>query len=285
MAEAGYLWPLLAVAAFLVMLGLQKGWQASLGALFRSLADAIDRIPTLHVFKLHVGFGAIAAAIRDADASVYNWIGQAVRATESVPASFIRYMADVFSKPAQQVALMAADLLHTLTLLRTVVVPRMIAAHVAWIPRHLIALAHRLDALALRAPVHIVHAVTRVVPHITRVTIAKAVAVPWPRIGRVERDAAQLGKRIDRLAHRVAPAALAASIGLVLARTVGGWIKCSRVKKVGRGVCGMDDGLLESLLADTALIVGTVSLVEFARGMQDVTAAVAPEIRAFWRAT
>src|SRR5437764_441195 len=47
----------------------------------------------------------------------------------------------------------------------------------------------------------------------------------------------------------------------------------------------VNPGLLESLLADTLLIAGTVSLVEFARGMQDVTEEVTPLSRTFWRAT
>jgi hypothetical protein len=42
--------------------------------------------------------------------------------------------------------------------------------------------------------------------------------------------------------------------------------------------------LLDSLLADTTLILGTVSLVEFAQGMRGVTAEAVPLIRRFWRA-
>src|SRR5437764_1465863 len=59
----------------------------------------------------------------------------------------------------------------------------------------------------------------------------------------------------------------------------------TNVYKVGKRACGMNPDLLESLLADTLLIAGTVSLVEFARGMQDVTEEVTPLIRTFWRAT
>jgi len=55
-----------------------------------------------------------------------------------------------------------------------------------------------------------------------------------------------------------------------LGRIGAGWVRCSNVRRLGRTVCGMDHDLLESLLADTLAIVGTVSLVEFIRDAQAV---------------
>lgn len=276
--------PLLVLLAFAVTLGLQKGWAASFQQLFYWLAEQIDKLPSVTVLRHTIGFGGVAHAIRAASDSVYNWLGQAVQHTSAPWVAFTHYMADVLTKPAQQVALAVADVLHTLTVLRTQIIPRMIAAKVAWIPAHLARLSAEVASLAARAPVHIVKQIEHTTANTTKVIVNKAVALPWPRIGHLEREAGTLGKRIDRLAKRVAPAALAAAVVATIARTSWRWVRCAKVRKVGRATCGMDDGLLDSLLADTLVIVGTVSLIDFARGMQDATDEVAGAVRAFWRA-
>lgn len=282
MAAAAYLWPLLALLAFAVTLGLQKGWAASFAQLFYWLAAQIDKLPSVTVVGHTLGFGGIAHAIRAASDSVYNWLGQAVQHTGAPFVTFVRYMATVFEAPAQQVALMAADLLHTLTLLRHQVIPRMIAAKVAWIPRHLAHLAAQVAALTARAPVHIVKQIEHTLAPVTKITIHKAIAIPLPRIGRLERAAELEAKRVNKLAKRIAPAALAALIAAQIAKLGAGWIRCSKMKKYGRNVCGMDQSLLDSLLADTLLIVGTISLVEFAEGLQDGMNGLVPQVRKFW---
>lgn len=283
MAVAAYLWPLLALLAFAVTLGMQKGWAASFGQLFYWLAAQIDKLPSITVVGRTLGFGGVAHAIRAASDSVYHWLGQAVQHTSGPWVAFTHYMADVLAKPAQQVALATADVLHTLTILRTQVIPRMIAAKVAWIPAHLARLSSQVASLAARAPVHIVKEINDVAIPKVKVVVMQAAALPFPRIGRVEREAGALGKRIDKLARRVAPAALAAAIVATVARTSWRWVRCGKVRKVGRQVCGMDDSMLDSLLADTVLIAGTISLVEFARGLQGGMDAVTPQVRKFWR--
>ena len=46
----------------------------------------------------------------------------------------------------------------------------------------------------------------------------------------------------------------------------------------------MDRSLLDALIADTLLVVGTLSLVEFAKEMETVTEEVGPLVAKFWRA-
>jgi hypothetical protein len=89
--------------------------------------------------------------------------------------------------------------------------------------------------------------------------------------------------QIGRLGKLATVAGLVGLVAGSLAKLGNGWLRCPRVNDAGKKVCGMDAGLLESLLADTLLIAGTVSLVEFAKGMQGITADVAGPIRAFWR--
>lgn len=120
-------------------------------------------------------------------------------------------------------------------------------------------------------------------------TIAKPHAVAWPgipgRVGRIERE-------IDRLKGRAGKIGKYASLGaflLLLAKALEkmglNWIRCGNVKRFGRRVCGMDASALDTLLNGTLLIVGTVGLVEFAKGMQSVMDEIEPPVRKFWRAT
>lgn len=79
---------------------------------------------------------------------------------------------------------------------------------------------------------------------------------------------------------------IAGLIGLtagVLGKLGLGWLRCARVGRVGRAVCGMNDGLLESLLADALLVVGAISIVEFAKELQTVEDEVVRALRGFVR--
>ena len=151
-----------------------------------------------------------------------------------------------------------------------------------------------------------VHALTQTVT-VTRTIRRTVVADAFPRIRSVERDLgrvihrdlprvkareAELGREITNLwkwtrSHALVAGsvAFAGAVALALSRLGLGWVRCSKVGRVGRNVCGMDDGLLESLLADSLLILGTLSLVTFAEEMQDVTGAIVAPIQTFWRAS
>lgn len=277
--------PFIAIMVALAAWQIAQSWDYTFGPLLKSLADKIDsfhvRIP--HVFTLRFGF--LAAAVRSVEATARHEISGAIRYVSRPLVIALQAFGAVVLYPARELAALAVDVAHTLGQLRRVIVPAMIAAAFGPLAAALYTLRKQVAALALRAPVHIItHTVEVAKPAVVRV-VRQAIAVPLPRVGRLEREAGALGHRIGQLARRVTPAALAAATIATLARVGLGWVRCSRVKDAGKAVCGMDSGLLESLLADTALIVGTVSLVEFARGMQDVTAEVVQPIRAFWRAT
>lgn len=49
-----------------------------------------------------------------------------------------------------------------------------------------------------------------------------------------------------------------------------GWIRCSKVKRLGRRACGMDESLITDLIEDSLIIVGGFSLLEFAEVMGDL---------------
>lgn len=120
-------------------------------------------------------------------------------------------------------------------------------------------------------------------------TVAKPEPIPWPgipgRIGDLERLGGWLKGELTRTRKLIGLGALAILVAKVLEKMGGNFIRCSNTKHLGRRVCGMDRSALDTLLAGTVLIVGTVSLVEFAKGMESVMDEIVPPVRKFWRVT
>ena len=106
----------------------------------------------------------------------------------------------------------------------------------------------------------------------------------WKRTRALEREIGRLGHRIRGARTVIGASVFVGLLVAALAKMGLGWIRCSRVKSTGKRLCGMDAGLLDSLLTDTLLIAGTLSLVEFAREMVGVTDTAVRPITTFWRA-
>jgi hypothetical protein len=94
----------------------------------------------------------------------------------------------------------------------------------------------------------------------------------------------RLWKRVRGETRTIGISAGVALVTAALSRLGLGRLGCLNRKNALKTVCGMNPNLLESLLADTLLILGTLSLVEFATEMVDVTAAAVTPIQTFWRA-
>lgn len=117
------------------------------------------------------------------------------------------------------------------------------------------------------------------------------IAVPIPRtIPRVGSRDLVARREIDRLRkwverhQRVIVAG--AGVGLVvraLAKLKLGWLRCTNVRSAGRAACAMDARRLASLLDDSLMIVGTVSLVELARELGSATELVTDAVHSFVR--
>jgi hypothetical protein len=115
-------------------------------------------------------------------------------------------------------------------------------------------------------------------PHIT--TIPQTI----PKVGRIEKDLSNLWDRVKSLGKRGAVAVGVGALIAALAHVGLRWARCSKVGRTGEAICGMNEDLLLSLLADTLLIVGTIDLVAFAKGMQLVTRETVGPIAGFWNA-
>ncbi len=274
---------LLAVLAAMFVLSLSATWDVTFGPMLRGIAAAIANAPITSAGRRLLHLESLAAAIVAFEQKLRRAIGEAVGFMGAPLAAAMYAVGRAFVYPAAQVAELADDIATTLWALRGKVVPAMIAAKVGWIPKHLAALAAEVAHLAGRTPIHVAKDVTNYAKGAFTTIVNKAVALPWPRLGKVEREAGALGKRVDQLARRTAPAAFAAAAVAAIARLGFSWVRCSKVGRVGKKVCGMDESLLESLIADTLLVVGAISIVEFAKALQAVEGEAVSGLKGFVR--
>ncbi len=141
----------------------------------------------------------------------------------------------------------------------------------AFVRARLSTLTHRLDALAARVA-HVAASIPHAIPQVI------------PRLGRLERTAIDYTKLHKWLSRALLGTLGATAVATALRALKLGFLRCSNFRKAGKRTCGMDTSLLDALLADTLLVVGTLSLVEFAKEMETVTGEVAPLLQRFWRA-
>lgn len=277
--------PLVSMLVAMFLLLLVFTWQSGMHRIFEALARWADVTIATHIPRVgDIHLGALSRAIRHADVWVERQLSGLLTVAIWPVVALLTLARNVVLDPARELAYISRDAAQAIAGLRRYVIPAMIAAKVAWIPRHLVALEAAVQGLLTRAPVHIVHKVVEIATKATTTVVNKAVAVPWPRIRGAERDISGLWKKVKALAHRVPVALTAAALTAIVARTSFRWVRCAKVGRVGRGVCGMNESMLESLLADTVLVVGTISLVEFCHGLQAGMDEVTPQIRHFWRA-
>jgi hypothetical protein len=100
------------------------------------------------------------------------------------------------------------------------------------------------------------HALTAVLPHTLPIPFGRTIAAIRARLRRLERGLTKAG----------ALALVVAAIGEAALRL----LRCKKVLRTGSRVCGMDSGLLDSLLLDSLAIVGAISVVEFAKGLRSI---------------
>lgn len=77
--------------------------------------------------------------------------------------------------------------------------------------------------------------------------------------------------------------ALTAAVSVALGRLGLGWTRCAKVGRLGQAACGLEDTILEALLADALLIAGSISVVELARECQRFSGAAEGGLRFFVR--
>jgi hypothetical protein len=126
-----------------------------------------------------------------------------------------------------------------------------------------------------------------VLPRMAHFAHAIDVAIP--------RELGRIGHRVRDLEHdlthpgtrwlrRIATAMFVTTLAGLMFKAIlhrWPWLRCAKVKRVGGRMCGMDDGLITSLLFDASVISGTISIVAFARELQELEGEAVHLIRDF----
>ena len=111
------------------------------------------------------------------------------------------------------------------------------------------------------------------------------IALPLPHspVGDLKDLLNRLRRRVARIERGALPYIASGVFVATLARFGLGWLRCSNVKTMGRGVCRMDEGALYDLLASTTVITSSISIGALARelseGMDVATSAVRTFVR------
>lgn len=306
----------LALCLFLILL--RFGWSMSFSLILQTFAKLFDiGIPYPSVSRHGVGlsfvhpFHFVAETFRRLDNYVFALLGEGIYESQHAFNLMLTWNAYVLTKTGEAVANVAYNTLAALHLVRRDVSPaairRATAPAIAHATATLPAVKVKVDTRvpALQAEVAglktKVDTLSRALTVPSKVIVEKvetpaatttpAVAIPAPvalpgvipKIEDLERAKKWTLDQLGKLSKLGTVAGLVGVGAAVLGRLGLGWVKCSRVSRVGKQVCGMDTSLLDSLLADTLLIVGTLSLVEFAHEMQAVIGEADSLTRRFFR--
>lgn len=279
---------LLALLAWAIQRGLLAVWVHTFGRMLQALANLLKYDRGI----IHLDFGG---PIRALDDTVRNALVNGAKKAEHLAGYFFHGCAVIARWMAREIEQTANDVADWAEWFQHAHLPKWVKALVyATFPPALIA---RLVQAAIHANLpHVGRAVTTKVEHVVTHTVTRivrassgAVAIPgWvirlpSRVGDVEHDLSGLKRRVKSLEKYAGATAAVALFTAALAKLGLKWIRCRNTKKAGKRLCGLDGGLLDALLLGTTLIVGTISLRDFAREVEGVTEEVSGLIHGFIR--
>lgn len=252
--------------------------------LFTAVAGAID----VSILGRHP-LRSVANIFRSADNAVMHYIGVGIDRTGHIAVELVVWVAYTLTMIGVAIAALTYEMLlyakraaikSSPAQVQKAVAP-LITAKTAPVARTKVIADSRVPAL--EREIAAVNARVDALQHAA--TLPAPVTVPrtLPRVGELEQGLEWAKGKIGRLSKYATVAGLVGLTAAVLGRLGLGWTRCSNVRRVGKNVCGMDAGLLESLLAGTALVTGTVSIVEFAKALQAIEGEVVAGVRGFVR--
>jgi hypothetical protein len=277
--------PLGTLLAFMIARGLISIADALVRALFSTAQGVVGWIPW--VGKV------VAAPIHTIEQKVIALLTEAAGAADAKIGAALHSLDRLVRRIADQIA---ADAIFDWQLVKWLeahsnpaYIVRQIRGHVLT-ERQVRAMLRAAAAIAVR-PVTLrlgrldtwTHAQIRALRHSITVTIPNDIAGLRARTRAAEDAAQNAWAKVRELDARWAAAAFAGAVAVALSRLNLGWVRCSKVGRLGRFGCGMDDSLLEAILADALLIVGTLSLVELAEELQPLVGESARLVQGFWR--
>jgi hypothetical protein len=280
----------LALFSFIAAAALRAAWRGTFHNIFQLLAQLLD----VGILGRHP-FGFLGDALNRADTSVYNWLGHLKDASGHAFITLVLWIAMQITMVVVALAALSYELLRyahiighrtSVTVVKKTVnvVTRPIAhdatkgrvAHDSRVP----ALEREIESLRARvgemdAAIAKVQAVAIPVPlplprpRAAPVPVPVPIPVPQtiPKVGDIQKGLDWVRGKVNRLGKLGTIAGLIGLVAGSLARLGISWARCSNVKRYGRSICGMDSRILNALLGASTLIVGTISLVQFAEFM------------------
>lgn len=258
---------LLAALMFVVFVGLHGAWTYTFGWLF-------DKIGGVSILGAHpLGF------VKDASDSLSNALLTGATKSEHLMGYLFHWAGVIQGWMARELVGLAADVYSWATWLQRSHLPKWVKALIysllppLILPALIKALRHVKYGHIITRLRTIEHTITHTVTRVVTKVVGAGVALPgWVirlphRVRDLERDRASIWKRLRGLEKYAGAAGAVALFTAALARLGLKWIRCRNVTRVGKRVCSMDNDLLTSLLGDAVLVLGTVSVVEFARDM------------------
>lgn len=298
--EAPSLAALGVIAVCSVCIALLYAYNVTLGAVLEVIAKNIDVKISGPGFSIRP-FAFITSGINALNSVVRNALGTAIQANSWAWRKFVNWQAYLWHETTRVIGDLADQTHLTLTwlvhhhlgdVIATYLNP--LAAVVTLLRKQVPALAHDVAHLGHVTTRVIVHEIPKVTEHVTKQTqvivkrvayaVPSAVANPWPRLRHVERDVKGLEDRVNGLGRKLALPVMVGLVAASLEKLGLNAARCSRTQRWDKHLCGMDQSILDSLIADTLLILGTLSLVDAAKDLQGVVEPLSESVRHFWRA-
>jgi hypothetical protein len=261
---------LLALLAWAVMRGLLAAWIYTFGAMLQRLASIL----TFRKFGLTVDLGG---PIRALDTTIRNVILKGATKAEHLAGYFFHGCAILARWTAGEIEGLASDTLAWAQWLQHAHLPKLIKglAH-ATIP---LALIHRIVNAAVHA--NLPHATTTIIYKTipaAKAAVAKAahattgaVALPGfaarlpSRVGELEHELLTTNARLRKIGWVGVFASAAGLVAVALKRLGLNCLLGRNGKKLGKELCHVDPDFFASLFLDGLLLVGSISVVEFAK--------------------
>lgn len=299
---------LLAIAC-VFLLALNKVWKFTLGALLNTMADMVNSLPHVTILGRRVPpWDALANGLTELDNYVLQAIGVGIQQTEKGLHALIGAMTWLLQETADQVAGLAEDTARAFDYTKRILIPSLLGAALAPIVAELAHVGGKLKNAVLH-PVQAVHTTVRVIapglhalegkvsalearvaaigaaaptviPQIVGgITLPKPSAIP----GDITHGLDSLWKRVRHFGRTLTPTGIAALVAGATGLLGLSWGRCAKANKLGKTACGLNDDLLEGLLASTLVVASSISIVELAKACQAFTPTVEDGLRFFVR--
>jgi hypothetical protein len=286
---------LLALCAWITLVGLSKAYDYTLGAMLRMLATALDFKVWRFNVRLGGAFDALDDRIRDSIAAGIQGLEYTIGRMWHGLEWLARQNADVLAGFAHDVEAAFDGLVNA-------EIPQQVVSHTRTIVRQVGAATHGIDVRIRRSE----HAIYRGIDQLRRDLTREAqatlrgiddlrrlignVVLPGVRaldhrvddvIGYTRKN---LARRLTRVESLVLGGAITGAALATLTRFFP-FFRCMNVRDASRALCRMDPYMLAALLDATLLVAGTVSIREIARGLGDVMDESMGAVRGFVRET